>query len=583
MLLPSVTEHDSSLLLLEGGLTAIAVAASFAWPRMGNSWFGRIERAFRRLARKQGLAVLSVGLTAFLLRLVILPFYPIPLPFAPDDFSNLLSADTFAQGRLTNPTPVMWTHFESIHITMQPTYMSMYFPAQGLVMAAGKVLFGSPWFGILCISALMCAALCWMLQTWLPPTWALLGGILAILRLSLFSYWINTYTGAGLITALGGALVLGALPRLIKTARFRYGLLMAVGVILLALARPYEGMLLCLPVALVVTHWSFFGYHRPSPAEIVRKAALPIALVIAALTWFGYYNYRAFLSPTTLPYTVNRATYAMAPYFIWQHARPEPHYRHPAMRKFYYESELKAFNKSHTLAAFVPTLLMKSMIAIRFFAGIALLLPLVMFRRALADQRIRFLVLCLAVLMAGMIIEIFLIPHYLAPFTAVFYAIGLQAMRHLRVWSPEGKPVGLAMVRLTVVICLAMAGLRLFAAPLNLQVGEWPAAKWSGMWYGPEHFGVERARIQSQLEQLPGNQLVLVRYSEIHNPLDEWVYNSASIDSSKVVWAREMDSENNLELQHYYRDRKVWLVEPDTTPASVTPYPVATQQSTAAH
>jgi len=185
--------------------------------------------------------------------------------------------------------------------------------------------------------------------------------------------------------------------------------------------------------------------------------------------------------------------------------------------------------------------------------------------------------------MAGMIIEIFLIPHYLAPFTAVFYAIGLQAMRHLRVWSPEGKPVGLAMVRLTVVICLAMAGLRLFAAPLNLQVGEWPAAKWSGMWYGPEHFGVERARIQSQLEQLPGNQLVLVRYSEIHNPLDEWVYNSASIDSSKVVWAREMDSENNLELQHYYRDRKVWLVEPDTTPASVTPYPVATQQSAAAH
>jgi hypothetical protein len=583
MLLPSASERNSSLFLIEGALTVIAFAASFAWPRLASGWFRRIELAFMRLARRQGLAVAAVGITTLLLRLALLPLFPIPLPFAPDDFSNLLASDTFAHGRLANPTPAMWTHFESIHISMQPTYMSMYFPAQGLIMAAGKVLFGSPWFGILCVSALMCAAFCWMLQAWMPPGWALLGGILAMLRLGIFSYWVNTYTGAGLITGLGGALVLGALPRLMKTTRVRDGILMAVGIVLLALTRPYEGLLLCLPVAAALGHWAWFGKNRPAPSVLLRRTAVPLALIAAAMAWFGFYNYRAFGSPLTLPYTINRATYAMAPYFVWQSARPEPHYRHAAMRKFYYESELKAFNMSHTWAKFLPTLLMKTMITLRFFAGIALLPPLIMARRALHDRRIRFLVICLLVLIAGMVIEIFLIPHYVAPFTVVFYAIGLQAMRHLRLWKPEGKPVGLTLVRLSVSLCILMAGLRLFSAPLHMQVGEWPASEWSGMWYGPEHFGTERAQMEASLEQAPGEHLVIVRYSADHNPLDEWVYNAANIDSAKVVWAREMDAADNLELMQYYHGRKVWLAEPDTMPAALSQYPVPVQVAAVAH
>ncbi len=101
-----------------------------------------------------------------------------------------------------------------------------------------------------------------MLQGWLPPTWAVLGGILAILRISLFSYWINSYTGGGVISGLGGALVLGALPRLTKAGHFRYGLLMAAGIVVLALTRPYEGFLLCLPVAIAVGRRTFWGKNR---------------------------------------------------------------------------------------------------------------------------------------------------------------------------------------------------------------------------------------------------------------------------------------------------------------------------------
>jgi hypothetical protein len=103
------------------------------------------------------------------------------------------------------------------------------------------------------------------------------------------------------------------------------------------------------------------------------------------------------------------------------------------------------------------------------------------------------------------------------------------------------------------------------------------------MWYGPDHFGTERFRVAGGLEQLPGKQLAVVRYSSKHNPFDEWVYNSADIDGSKVIWAREMDEANNLELIKYYRDRHVWLVEPDSTPATVSPYPMPVLSASGSH
>ena len=101
---------------------------------------------------------------------------------------------------------------------------------------------------------------------------------------------------------------------------------------------------------------------------------------------------------------------------------------------------------------------------------------------------------------------------------------------------------------------------------------------WLFTWSGPGRFGAARANIKSKLEQLPGRQLVIVRYSPHHNSFDEWVYNAADIDHSKVIWAREMDTADNCELMQYYKDRKVWLVQPDITPTSVSPYPSVCQR-----
>jgi 4-amino-4-deoxy-L-arabinose transferase-like glycosyltransferase len=420
----------------------------------------------------------------------------------------------------------------------------------------------------------MCAALCWMLQAWLPAGWALLGGMIAVLRLGVFSYWTNTYHAGGSLAALGGALILGALPRLMRTAKLRYAMLMGVGIAMLVLTRPYEGILLCLPVGVVLVNWIWKGTHRPGVIALARLSAATLAFAIAAVAWMGYYDYRAFGNPLTPPYTIDRNTYAIAPYYVWQHARPEPKYRYAEMRAFYHEGELSFYNHIHSVKGFAPYTLEKVGFVFLFYAGFALFPPLIMVRRIFLDRRIRFLVVCVLVLAGGMVIEIYLLPHYVAPFTAAFYAIGLQAMRHMRFWKPEGKPMGLALVRLTVVVCVLMAGIRVIASPLHFGPNEFPPSDWNESWFGPGHFGTERAQIEARLGEFPGGQLAIVRYSPGHNPEDEWVYNRADIDGSKVVWARDADAADNLELIRYYQNREVWLVEPDLTPARVSPYAI---------
>jgi hypothetical protein len=565
-------EQTVTLTMIEGCFAAIIFAASFAWPGLCSRWFAESERGLSRLARRKTAAVLVVGLSALLLRIAILPWCPIPLPFVPDDFSFLLASDTFAHGHLANPTPAMWIHFESIHIDMRPTYVSMYFPSQGLVMAATQVLFGQPWFGMLIMSALMCAGLCWMLQAWLPPSWAFLGGLLAVLHLGLFSYWINTFHSAGCIAGLGGALVLGALPRFQRNPLFRHAMWMAVGLVLMFTTRPFESLLLFIPVVGSLVFWFIKSVSKRDRALIFRRTAIPLLVVIGGAVWMGYYDWRAFGSPLTLPYTVNRATYAIAPYFVWQEPRPEPTYHHPEMQRFYHIDELDDYQQARSFGGFLGMSLLKLTLGVLFFTGLALLPLFFMSRRVFLDRRTRFLVICLLFLSAGMLVEIFLIPHYMAPFTAAIYGLGLQAMRHMYQWSPGGKPVGMAWMRLTAVLIVGMSCLRLFARPLNLSFPEWPSSTWNFSWYGPEVFGTERRDIAKKLESLPGKQLAIVNYSSDHNPQDEWVYNAADIDNAKVIWARDMNAAENHDLINYYKDRRVWLVQPDYGP-SVTPYP----------
>jgi hypothetical protein len=170
-----------------------------------------------------------------------------------------------------------------------------------------------------------------------------------------------------------------------------------------------------------------------------------------------------------------------------------------------------------------------------------------------------------------------LFPHYLAPFTAAFYAVGLQAMRHLYHCRPGGQPVGRAMTQWIIAVCVLMAVMRPFNKQLNSPVPERPVSTWICNWFGPDHFVTQRSIVAHQLEQVPGDQLAIVRYSPDHDPIDEWVHNAADIDASRIIWARAMDPASDLELIRYYNQRKAWLVQPDSPSEQIVPYPLPQQ------
>src|SRR6266446_4335282 len=271
---------------------AIAVAfllgAAFV-PRASDAAFSFIETVFSKLSRRRALAMAALFIGVIAIRVSLLPVLPVPSPGIHDEFSYLLMADTFAHGRLANPTHPMWLSFETFHVNWFPTYSSKYPPAQGFVLAVGFLL-GHPWIGVLLSNAVMVAAVLWMLQAWLPARWAFLGGILVALKFGIASYWINSYWG-GVTAAIGAALVLGALPRIARSVETKDALLMGLGIALLANSRPFEGFLFCIPVGCWFFWWLAGKTKSRVPARTpIRNVLVPLAAVMAlSVAFMGYY------------------------------------------------------------------------------------------------------------------------------------------------------------------------------------------------------------------------------------------------------------------------------------------------------
>ena len=559
-----------SLFLVEALLVSVAFQLSYSKTRLGSRWLAAADRLLGRLASRKGLAVVVVGASALIGRAALSPFLPSHQPLITDEFSYLLAGDTFASGRITNPPHPMRQHFEGIHVLEYPTYMSMYTPAQGLVLAAGTVLARNPWVGVYLSVGLMCAAICWMLQGWLPPRWALIGGLLAVLRLGLFGYWMNSYWG-GAVAAIGGALALGALPRLMHNLRLTTTLLLGAGAAILAASRPYEGGALCVGIGVIVLAW-LFGKRRPPTLAAITRFWLPITLTLAITALgMGYYFYRVTGSPFRLPEVVQRIPYAQGPIFLWDSVGPAHVYRHKALHDFYAVWEIRAVEPEiSSFPGLVWNAAKKIIDVWLFFLGPALTIPLLFLPQIIRrDRRMRRLMVIGAFSIVAIALNAWFYPHYAAPIAGLLFALVAQGLRHLRVWRRR-QGEGLLLAHAMPAICAAMIAVRLAAGQLGWMFP--PTAPMT--WYHTPDGNVARAQVLEQLSRENGGQLAIVRYGPNHDAsLNEWVYNRADIDGSKVVWARDMSPAENRELLDYFHDRHAWLVEADEKPPKIYPYP----------
>lgn len=530
---------------------ALIAAGLWAWHKRGwrppqFHWTWSLRRPWLAAA------ALIAGVIA--LRLALIPLLPVPIPIVTDEFSHLLLADTLLDGRVANPTHPFWQHFESLHILQQPHYVSSYFPGHALVLAAGIVALHSPWAGVLAECAAFLGILYWALRGWMPSRWALFGVLLAALRFAIGSYWVNAYHG-GFLPAAGGALVFGAFGYLRKRVSWRNGLVLGLGLAILAATRPFEGLAFALPL-LSILAWK----------RMVLPLSVATAVAGAAVVGLGFYFKQVTGSPFVTTYQISQKTYGWPMGLAWT-PPPRLEHRHIELAR-YYQYEIGEHEKVDGPVDFIEYLTFRLQEYWRFFLGPALTIPLIMLGRVWKRRRILFA--CLAGGLAAILLEGAASPHYLAPAAAVIVAILVECCRHLN--ASRIRTVRVRILPLLPAVMALVLVLRIGAQTAGLPYTQ----KFNFQsWCCRVEGDLNKARISATLRRIPGDHLVIVKTKTDVMNLFQWIYNDADIDRSRIVWARDLGADRNRQMEAYFAARQVWLVDPNVEPATCVRYAAA--------
>jgi hypothetical protein len=530
-------------------------------------WWKRIAPHALRLAERTVWSMALLAALPVVLRLALLAHHPVPAPDVYDEFSHLLAADTLRHLRLANPMHPMHRFFETFFVLQTPAYSSIYPLGQGLFMAIGWTIFGTPWAGVILTAAAFCALCYWMLRAWTTAGWALAGGVLAVIEFGPLSPWMNGYWG-GSVSAAAGCLVFGALPRLRAETRRRDAILLGLGLGIHLLTRPYETLFLGMAIVL------YFIPLLRQPGEMRRMGRLAAIAAIAVAPAAGLtllQNRAVTGSWTTFPYSLSQYQYGVPTSLTFQ-PNPVPHADLTPQQQMDYRMQT-SFRPSggETLRTYFERLEYRVR-HYRFFFLPPLYLALAAFLPTLRQYRYAWVAFTLALFALGTNFFPAFQVHYVAACTCLFVLMSVAGLDWLHRVTIGGRTAGAEAARLIFFVCIAhfvfWYGLHLFdTGEISLAVR--PYETWDNINHGnPER----RIAVQRELDKSPGDLLVFVRYAPAHIFQEEWVWNAADIDAARVVWARDLGPEENARLIAYYPTRKAVLFEPDARPMRLTPY-----------
>ena len=522
---------------IEFALAVGLVALAFTWrpfilPLVGN------------LSRRSILSMLLLAILPVALRLALTSHYPIPVPKVSDDFSYLLLADTFRHFRMANPVHPLHEFFETFFVLQTPAYSSIFPPGQGVLLA----MFWIPWVGVAFSIAALAALTYWMLRGWVGPGRALFGGLFAAMMFGPLNQWMNSYWG-GALSAVAGCLVFGSLPRL--TFGRRYALLLGIGLAIQLLTRPFEFLFLAASVLtyLVVMH-----------LRVWKQLSIVAACLLLAIAMQVTQNHAVTGSWRTLPYELSRYQYGVPATFTFQ-PNPIPHNELTREQQLDYEIQSQVHGtQPESLARFLVRLLSRGHFY-RFFFIAPLYCALIFFLLTLKCTRSRWILFTVLLFAVGTNFYPYFYPHYIAAITSLLVLVALIGL------GRSGPCLSRAILYLTAFHFVFWYGVHLVDLP-SLEAFE------TGVNIdraNPEG----RSEIGKRLDAASGRQLVFVRYGPRHE-FQEWVHNSAEIDSQKIVWARDLGPAENEKLRLYYPDRTAWILEPDNQPPTLSKYEAGT-------
>jgi hypothetical protein len=531
--------------LLEFVMAMVFVTFAALAIRWRPSFSGKVIGHFKYWSKHKFMVLSILALLPLGFRLALLPILAIPGPYVSDEFSHLLEADTLVHGRWANPTHALWRHLETVYVLQRPTYSSIYPLGQGAVIAAGQFLFASPWSGVLLSVVLMCGAVTWMLYGCLPPEWAAVGEFVSVFQYGLADRWVNSYMG-GAFCAFGGALLFGSLCRLRRSPSLSMALLAGLGWSVVWLTRPFESIM-----ALMMS-WGLIGAFIARDRRLWKTWLAPSLLIVfvqlSALGVTAVQNRAVTGSLMKLPYQISQESYGVPQGLLWQKPVQEPSLPFAELRDMYaWQRATRDWASAHIFRQFGRDLFW----AWYFFVGYWYSVPLVLLILTLRDSHVRVGIgLTIGALTVSAMYPFFY-PQYIAAYTCIICFLIARGLMIIGRWGYGRRPVGLLLV-LFLVSGSSLTAFRMI--PFHRQPGPL------------------RASVLERLLQIGGRHVVFVRYGTNHEFHDEWVYNSANIDASSVVWCRAIDPSSDDDVAQYYKGRTLWVADVDQDVVRISPF-----------